>query len=349
MGHDCTPRELRRPNGRPRGLRLVGVSSRDVASRAGATLRGPDLPILRPAFAGGLDDPDGCLIYVSSRSLLPKLDGLVGLTVITSADLADAVPQGNAVLVTDEAPAGVFSALVDELSASAQRERLRHDVHPLAKVAASAVLEGPVAIEAGAELGPGTVVHANTFIGEGSSIKANATLGGVGFQLARFSGSRRRVSHLGGAWLDANVSFGTSCIDVGLFGEFTYLGPETGVDNLVHVGHGCQMGRACTLTGGVILGAVSFGDGVWVGPQSNIVNVKSVGDYAFIGSGAVVVRDIPAHALVYGNPARLAGWVCSCRTKLPIVESETHAPVACPSCGLTWRVRASYDGLERHL
>lgn len=37
-----------------------------------------------------------------------------------------------------------------------------------------------------------------------------------------------------------------------------------------------------------------------------------VGAYAFVGAGAVVARDVPAHALVAGNPGRQIGWACDC-------------------------------------
>lgn len=43
----------------------------------------------------------------------------------------------------------------------------------------------------------------------------------------------------------------------------------------------------------------------------------TIGAHAFIGAGAVVVRDVPAHGFVFGNPGRLIGWVCECGAKLP--------------------------------
>jgi hypothetical protein len=60
---------------------------------------------------------------------------------------------------------------------------------------------------------------------------------------------------------------------------------------------------------------------------------------AFVGAGAVVVKDVPAHAMVVGNPARQIGWMCSCGERLD--ES-----LVC-RCGLRFRVQSSEEGLER--
>ena len=51
------------------------------------------------------------------------------------------------------------------------------------------------------------------------------------------------------------------------------------------------------------------GNGVGVGANSTIVCGATIGDWAMIGAGTVVVGDVPAHALVVGNPSRIIGWV----------------------------------------
>lgn len=53
-----------------------------------------------------------------------------------------------------------------------------------------------------------------------------------------------------------------------------------------------------------------------------------IGEYAMIGAGSVVTRSAPAHALVYGNPARQVGAVCRCGTRL----TDTETPPLCRSC-----------------
>ena len=56
--------------------------------------------------------------------------------------------------------------------------------------------------------------------------------------------------------------------------------------------------------------------GAAIGANATIVCGVTVGEYAMVGAGAVVTGDVPAHALVYGNPARVRGFLCVCRKKL---------------------------------
>jgi UDP-2-acetamido-3-amino-2,3-dideoxy-glucuronate N-acetyltransferase len=76
--------------------------------------------------------------------------------------------------------------------------------------------------------------------------------------------------------------------------------------------------------------------GASLGANSTILCGHSIGRYAFIGAGAVVTRDVPDYALVTGNPARLAGWICRCGVKLA-AGTAVPARVACPGCGQTYQ------------
>jgi UDP-2-acetamido-3-amino-2,3-dideoxy-glucuronate N-acetyltransferase len=65
--------------------------------------------------------------------------------------------------------------------------------------------------------------------------------------------------------------------------------------------------------------------GTSIGANATIVAGTVLGPHALVGAGTVVIRDVPAHALVVGNPARQIGWVCACGVNL-------DADLACPSC-----------------
>lgn len=62
--------------------------------------------------------------------------------------------------------------------------------------------------------------------------------------------------------------------------------------------------------------------GASIGAGSVIVCGVTIGDFALIGAGSVVTRDVPPYALVYGNPARLQGYVCRSAHRLANVQQQ---------------------------
>lgn len=72
--------------------------------------------------------------------------------------------------------------------------------------------------------------------------------------------------------------------------------------------------------------------GASLGANSTVVCGHTVGAYAFVGAGSVVSKDVPDYALVFGNPARVRGWVCRCGDKLDFKDSKA----ACKACGSTY-------------
>lgn len=69
--------------------------------------------------------------------------------------------------------------------------------------------------------------------------------------------------------------------------------------------------------------------GASIGANATVVCGYTIGEYAFIGAGSVVAKDVPAYALVYGNPGRVRGWVCKCGEKLDFKD----AAATCRACG----------------
>ena len=74
--------------------------------------------------------------------------------------------------------------------------------------------------------------------------------------------------------------------------------------------------------------------GASIGANATIVCGHDIGKYAFIGAGSVVTKDVPDYAMVYGNPARIHGYVCECGNKL---DFSNNAAV-CSACGKKYTI-----------
>ena len=69
--------------------------------------------------------------------------------------------------------------------------------------------------------------------------------------------------------------------------------------------------------------------GASLGANSTIVCGVTIGEYAFVGAGAVVTKDVPSHALMAGVPARRIGWACQCGVRLEM----SNEVWSCSRCG----------------
>jgi len=81
-------------------------------------------------------------------------------------------------------------------------------------------------------------------------------------------------------------------------------------------------------------------EGAAIGAHSVIVCGTTIGRWAMVGAGSVVTRDVPDYGLVWGNPARLQGFVCPCGERLQEKGSHRDGDVlmVCPKCGTEIRI-----------
>ncbi len=180
-------------------------------------------------------------------------------------------------------------------------------IHPSAVVGEQAQIGAGSKIWHFSHIMDGAVIGRDCVVGQNGFVQSGAVLGnGVRLQ--------NNVSVYDGVTLGDGVFCGPSCV-------FTNV----------------TRPRATVSRRGEF-SATPVGRGVTIGANATIVCGHSIGEFAFIGAGSVVTRDVPAHALVTGNPARVRGWVCACGEKLDLDAKPIPGGTAvCPRCADRWR------------
>jgi UDP-2-acetamido-3-amino-2,3-dideoxy-glucuronate N-acetyltransferase len=159
---------------------------------------------------------------------------------------------------------------------------------------------------------------------------------------------------------DVNIGRGTKIWHFSHILPGTRIGDDCSIGQNVVAGPDVRIGNACRIQNNVsIYKGVTLEDDVFCGPSvvfTNVFNPRAhirkmdevrptlvkrgaslganctvvcgvtVGRFAFVGAGAVVTKDVPDYALVYGNPATVRGWMCECGEKLGM-------DLRCAACG----------------
>ena len=95
------------------------------------------------------------------------------------------------------------------------------------------------------------------------------------------------------------------------------------------------------------LGQTLVRQGASVGAQSVVVTGITIGQWALIGAGSVVTRDVPDHALVFGQPAKIRGWVCTCARRLELRRTSDGIEGWCAVCQQAVRLPAEAATIGR--
>lgn len=149
---------------------------------------------------------------------------------------------------------------------------------------------------------------------------------------------------MAGAKIGKNCNIGDHCfVESGAaIGDNVTIKNHVAIWDGVTIGDGAFIGPNVALTNDLkprsrnpqwTLMETRIGEGASLGANATIVCGITIGAFALIGAGAVVTKDVPAHALVYGNPARVRAYVCRCTEKL-LFRGQL---ASCQRCGLCYR------------
>jgi UDP-3-O-[3-hydroxymyristoyl] glucosamine N-acyltransferase len=304
-------------------------TARELAAAVGAILEGDGdvelAGIASPERAGARD-----LIYVEA----PKHAGRAETSAAVCVIAANGVELQGKTVLRSAAPKLAFAKAAALLTG---RMPIARGIHPTTIVAALAqigagVSIGPYAVIAedahvgdGTQIGPHAVVGAGCWIGNNCRIHARVTLysgvrigdrveihsgailGADGFGYAFGEGRYWKFPQVGIVEIGDDVEIGANTtIDRGSLGD-TRIASGVKLDNLVHIGHNCEIGQNSVIAAQAGLsGSCLFGAGVVVGGQAGFGERCELEDGAVIGGQAGVLGGKTIHSgeTVWGTPAR---------------------------------------------
>jgi UDP-3-O-[3-hydroxymyristoyl] glucosamine N-acyltransferase len=154
-------------------------------------------------------------------------------------------------------------------------------------------------------LHPHVVLYDGTVLGNRVIVHANAVLGADGFGYRCQGGKHVKMPQFGCVEVGDDVEIGAATtIDRGTF-QATRIGEGTKIDNLVQIGHNCQIGKHNLFVSQVgIAGSCSTGNYVVIAGQVGVADHVHIDDQAIIGARSGVVRDVPAGERMLGAPAK---------------------------------------------
>lgn len=173
------------------------------------------------------------------------------------------------------------------------------------KIGVGCVIEGNVVIGDDTEIHHHVIIRNKTRIGQRCMIHSGVIIGEYGFGYTVDShGQKTMLKHYGGVCIEDDVHIGDNSIIIRGAIDDTVVHKGVKINTLAHIAHNDSIGENTIITAPThVCGSVNIGKGCHIS-GSIIRNQRSVGDYATVGLGAVVVKDVESRTVVIGNPAK---------------------------------------------
>jgi UDP-3-O-[3-hydroxymyristoyl] glucosamine N-acyltransferase len=263
---------------------------------------------------------------------LKPIDGAAILVARELGAELSPITNGNCAFILVEDPKGAFIRVAarfaprrarpeigiscDAFVSATARVGQQTNIHPRAYVGAGVILgdrcdvHPGVVIGRGCRLGDDVVVYPNavlyddTIVGNRVILHAGCVIGADGFSYRLVDGRQERIPHFGTVRIEDDVEIGANTtIDRAMIDE-TVIGQGTKLDNLVMIGHNCEIGRHNLLVSQVgLAGSVTTGDYVVCAGQVGIADHVHLGSRSVLGPKAGVHKDVPEGERYVGVPA----------------------------------------------
>jgi UDP-3-O-[3-hydroxymyristoyl] glucosamine N-acyltransferase len=299
---------------------------------------GPDIEIDGIDTLGGA--VSGKLSFFNSQKYASDLSSTRASAVLLEEKYRSMLPDGVIALVTDEPYlklALATSFFAHEISAREYSPSTGEgcDISSTARFGEGVELGDGVVVMAGAyigdgcRIGDGSIIHPNVTIyhhcrlGDRCIVHSGTVIGSDGYGFAHTADGRHiKIHQLGAVVVGDDVEIGSNTtIDRGALGD-TLIGDGCKIDNLVQIGHNCELGENCLIVSQTGLsGSTRLGRNVVFGGQSASAGHLAVGDFATVAARGGVTKSLEGGAVYAGFPATdIASW----RREKAIIRKMSH-------------------------
>jgi len=289
------------------------VRASELAARIGKPLHGCDCDVERAVPINKIGEGSMAFAKTFSDSLAMAINSSGGGFVIASKEFEGKLQSTH---VLSDNPRLDFLRLVEDFfyeSSGFSNASSDSTIESGAKIAADVKIGhrcyiGPdVVIGAGCEIHHNVVIMGRTSLGERCIVKSGCVIGeeGFGFEYDE-DGIPRHFPHIGRIEIGNDVFIGANSTVERASIDVTMIRNDVKIDDLVQIGHNCDIGEGTLVMAGTILcGGVKIGKRCWIAPHTVVKQKLEIGDEAMTGLSSVVIGNIEQGVVVVGNPARV--------------------------------------------